>query len=177
MKSPRRSDGSGWTERYEAATTPEARAGLEPVAVHEAAHAVVAVLLGLRARAVLHRMKRGHGSTDIDAPPGPGGDERLLVALVAGAEGEGRLLQQRRRPEPTREDAKAIARIVGPLEDAAAIRVARAKRHAAQLLRDRRVWAAVEAVAWQLAERGLVEDAFVREAIGMAGLRSDEERR
>lgn len=142
----------------------------DPAAVHEAAHAVVAVLLGLRARAILHADKPGCGATDIDAPDGRAGSERLLVALVAGSEGEGRLLHQARKWHVSTEDAKAIVRLVGGITDASAARLSRAKRSAGEMVRDKRVWSAIEAVAWQLAERGVVESATVREAVLAAGL-------
>src|SRR5688500_13194756 len=88
MKSPRRRIASFWTAgRKEAATTGKPRAGHRPAPFHEAAHAVVAVLLGLRARAELHEDTQGCGATDIDAPMGLEGTDRLLVALVAGSEG------------------------------------------------------------------------------------------
>ncbi len=64
--------------------------------MHEAAHAVVAVILGMKARAVLQRGRPGCGACDIDVPDTPDGPDRLLVALVAGSEGEGRLLHQPR---------------------------------------------------------------------------------
>ncbi len=171
MKSPRRSTASVWTAgRKGAATARKVTAGSDPAAVHEAAHAVVAVLVGLKARAILHAGKPGCGATDIDAPEGPGGEERLLVALVAGSEGEGRLLHQVRQWHVSTEDAKAILRLVGGITDASAKRLSRAKRTAADIVRDKRAWAAIEAVAWQLAERGRADDATVREAVAAAGL-------
>jgi hypothetical protein len=139
--------------------------------VHEASHAVVAVLLGLKAHASLHANKPGCGATDIDAPEGARGEERLLIALVAGGEGEGRLLHQARQWHVSTEDAKAIVRIVGGITDASAARLAKAKHDAAAIVRDPKAWAAIEAVAWQLTERGRVGDATVREAVAAAGAR------
>lgn len=144
---------------------------LTAAAVHEAAHAVIAVLLGLRAQAHLHRKKEGCGVTDIDAPPGRDGDERLLVALVAGSVGEGRLLHQARQWHVSTEDAKAIVRLIGTIDDRSAKRLSAAKREASELVRDKQVWSAIEAVASQLAESGSVTDAMVREAVRAAGLR------
>ncbi len=172
MKSPRRSTASVWTAgRKEAATTSKPSTGKRAAAVHEASHAVVAVLLGLKARAFLHADTPGCGTTDIDVPDGPGGDERLLIALVAGSEAEGRLLHQVRRWHTSTEDARAIARLVGGITEASTKRLFRAKRKASELVRDKRVWSAIEAVAWQLDESGTVEDATVREAVAAAGLR------
>lgn len=128
------------------------------------------MLLGLKARAILHAGKPGCGATDIDAPEGPDGAEHLLVALVAGGEGEGRLLHQVRQWHVSTEDAKAILRLVGGITDASVVRLSRAKRTAAGMVRDKRVWSAIEAVAWQLAERGRADDATVREAVAAAGL-------
>lgn len=130
----------------------------------------MAVLLGLKARAILHADRPGCGATDIDAPEGAGGDERVLIALVAGSEGEGRLLQQARRWHVSTEDAKAILRLVGGINDRSAKRLSRAKRSAGQLVRDKRVWNAIETVAWQLTEVGSADDATVREAVLAAGL-------
>ena len=130
------------------------------------------MLLGLKARASLHANKPGCGATDIDAPEGPHGEERLLVALVAGSEGEGRLLHQVRQWHVSTEDARAILRLVGGITDASAARLAKAKRSASEIVRDPKVWVAIEAVAWQLAERGRVDDATVREAVAAAGARS-----
>jgi hypothetical protein len=128
------------------------------------------VLLGLKARAILHADQPGCGATDIDAPEGASGADRLLVALVAGSEGEGRLLHQARQWHVSTEDAKAIVRLVGGITDASAPRLARAKRSAAKIVRDKRVWSAIEAVAWQLAERGAAEDTTVRAAVAAAGI-------
>jgi hypothetical protein len=129
------------------------------------------VLLGLKARAVLHADRPGCGATDIDAPPDPGGDERLLVALVAGSVGEGRLLHQARQWHVSTEDAKAIVRLVGGITDRSAKRLSRAKTAASEMVRDKRVWEAIEAVAWQLKEMGSADDATVRAAVVAAGLR------
>ncbi len=128
------------------------------------------MLLGLQARAILHADKPGCGATDIDAPEGAGGAERLLVALVAGSEGEGRLLHQVRQWHVSTEDAKAMLRLVGGISDASAARLSRAKRSAAQLVRDPRVWRAIEEVAVRLAASGIVKDASVRDAVRAAGL-------
>jgi hypothetical protein len=139
--------------------------------VHEAGHAVVAVLLGLRAQASLEHGRPGCGACEIDVPDGPAGAERLLVALVAGGEAEGRLLGQPRRWLASTDDAKAILRLVGGLtRPGAADRIARAKRDAAQLLRERRVWRATETVAAELARHSRVDDATVRDAVIAAGL-------
>jgi hypothetical protein len=70
------------------------------------------------------------------------------------------------------EDAKAILRLVGGITDVSAARMAKAKRDAAAIVRDPKVWSAIEAVAWQLAERGRVGDATVREAVAAAGARA-----
>jgi hypothetical protein len=128
-------------------------------------------MLGLKARAILHADRPGCGATDIDVPPGPDGDERLLVALVAGSVGEGRLLHQARQWHVSTEDAKAIVRLVGGINDRSAKRLSHAKRHAAEMVRDRRVWNAIEAVAWQLGQLGSADHATVREAVLAAGLR------
>lgn len=141
-----------------------------PSAFHEAAHAVVAVLLGLRARAELHDDQPGCGATDIDAPEGRAGSDRLLVALVAGGEGEGRLLGTPRDWRVSTEDAKAILRLVGGLTDDGVARLSQAKRSTARIVRDPRVWAAIEEVAATLARTSVVEHAAVREAVGNAGL-------
>lgn len=144
---------------------------LTATSVHEASHAVVAAMLGLRAHAALHGKKEGHGVTDIDAPEGRDGDERLLVALIAGSVGEGRLLQQARKWRVATEDAKAIVRLIGPMDERNAKRLAEAKERASELVRDRAVWTAIEAVAWQLAEKGSASDAVIREALRAAGVR------
>lgn len=130
----------------------------------------MAVLLGLKARAILHADKPGCGTTDIDVPEGPDGDERLLVALVAGSEGEGRLLHQARQWHVSTEDAKAIVRLVGGINDRSAKRLSHAKASASKLVRDKRVWKAIEGVAWLLQEHGEAEDAAIREAVVAAGL-------
>jgi hypothetical protein len=157
--------------RKDAATEGQRKAGHDPAAVHEAAHAVIAVLLGMKARATLDHGRPGCGACDIDVPHGPGGAERLLTALVAGGEAEGRLLGQPRRWLASTEDAKAMLRVVGGLaRPGAAERIARAKREATHLLRERNVWRATEAVATTLAARSRVDDATVREALIAAGL-------
>ena len=142
-----------------------------PAAVHESAHAVVAVLLGLKAHASLRAGKPGCGATDIDVPAGPDGDERLLIALVAGSVGEGRLLHQARQWHVSTEDARAIVRLIGGIDDRTAKRLSHAKREASEMVRDKKVWSAIEAVAWQLSEKGSASDAVVREALRAAGLR------
>lgn len=132
---------------------------------------MVAVLLGLTARAELREDRPGCGATDIDAPGTPQGDERLLVALVAGSEGEGRLLGQPRQWHASTEDAKAMLRLVGGLiSDGSAARLSRAKRSAGRIVRDPRVWRAIEDVAARLAEGSTVDYSGVREAVGNAGL-------
>lgn len=131
---------------------------------------MVAVLLGLRARAVLHSNKPGCGATDIDAPEGLEGDERLLVALVAGSVGEGRLLHQARQWHVSTEDARAIVRLVGGITDSSAKRVSRARNTASKQVRDKRVWSAVEAVAGRLAEHGEADHRQIRAALAKAGL-------
>jgi len=172
MKSPRRRSASLWTAgRKGTATERKGRAGIEPAAVHEAAHAVVAVLLGMKARASLHADQPGCGATDIEVPDGPDGSELLLVALVAGSEGEGRLLHQARQWHVSTEDAKAMLRIIGGLAaPGAAERLSRAKRTAGELVRRPAVWRAIETVAAELARASAVDDATVREAVGAAGL-------
>jgi hypothetical protein len=140
--------------------------------VHEAAHAVVAVLLGMKARAVLQRGRPGCGTCDIDVPEGADGSQRLLVALVAGSEGEGRLLHQARAWRASTEDARAMLRLIGGLaRPGSAERLADAKHEASRLVRDARVWRAIEAVAAELTSRRSVEDATIREATAAAGLR------
>ena len=157
--------------RKDAATEGQRTAASDPAAVHEAGHAVVAVLLGLKASARIEHGSPGCGTCDIDVPGGPGGVDRLLVALVAGGEAEGRLLGQPRRWLASTEDAKAMLRVVGPLtRPGAADRIARAKREAAHLLREPRVWRATESVAIELGRRPLVPDARVRDAVTEAGL-------
>lgn len=172
MKSPRRSSASDLSaDRKGTATGGKPRAGPSPAAVHEASHAVVAVLLGMKARAVLHADEPGCGATDIEAPEGPTGAECLLVALVAGGEGEGRLLDQVRQWHVSTDDAKAMLRIVGGLTTpGAAARLARAKRTAADLVRRPEVWRAIEDVSRRLQKRSEVPDADVRDAVVAAGL-------
>jgi hypothetical protein len=139
--------------------------------VHEAAHAVVAVFLGMKARARLERGRPGCGACEIDAPEGADGAQRLLTALAAGSEGEGRLLHRPRTWHPSTEDAKAIARLLGSLDrPGAAARLAAAKRNAAKIVRDRHAWKAVEIVAAELSRRHSVDDAQVRDALAAAGL-------
>lgn len=139
-------------------------------AIHEAAHAVVAVLLGLRAHAELHADRPGCGATDIDAPEGSAGSDRLLVALVAGSEGEGRLLGDPHDWRVSTDDAKAIIELVGGLSDASVARLSNAKVSAGRIVRDPRVWAAIEDVAAQLTRSSSVPDGAVREAVRDAGL-------
>jgi hypothetical protein len=172
MKSPRRSTASVWIAgRKGAATDRKRTAGNDPAAVHEAGHAVVAVLLGLKARATLDHGRPGCGACEIDVPESPEGAERLLVALVAGGEAEGRLLGQPRRWLASTDDAKAMLRVVGGLaRPGAAERIAHAKRDAAHLLRERPVWRATEAIAAELTRHARVDDATVRGALAEAGL-------
>ena len=141
--------------------------------MHEAAHAVVAVLLGLTARASLNGARPGCGTCEIVVPHTAVAEEHLLVALVAGGEAEGRLLGQPRRWLASTDDAKAMLRIVGSLErPGAAERLARARHEAARLLRDKRAWRAVEAVAHELGLRSHVDDATVRAAVAASGARA-----
>src|SRR5207248_2650928 len=113
----------------------------------------------------------GCGACEIDVPHAPDGPERLLVALVAGGEAEGRLLGQPRRWLASTDDAKAMLKVIGPLtRPGAADRLARAKREAARMLRQPPVWRATEDVAARLARSSLVEDAAVRDAVVAAGL-------
>lgn len=120
---------------------------------------------------MLHRDRPGCGATDIDAPEGPAGSERLLVALVAGGEAEGRLLHQVRQWHVSTDDAKAMLRIVGSLTaPGSAARLARAKRTAAELVRRPEVWRAIEDVARRLEHGSAVPDADVRDAMIAAGL-------
>jgi hypothetical protein len=132
---------------------------------------VVAVLLGLAARATLEHGRPGCGACDIDVPDEVGGADRLLVALVAGSEAEGRLLGQPRHWHASTDDAKAMLRVIGGLaRPGAADRLARAKRGAARLVRDPRVWRATEDVARTLARTHRADDAAIREAVLAAGL-------
>jgi hypothetical protein len=172
MKSPRRITASLWTAGRKGATTERQRtAGPAAAAVHEAAHAVVAVLMGLKARAILDHDRPGCGATEIDVPDAPDGADRLLVALVAGGEAEGRLIGHPREWLASTEDAKAMLRLIGGLTRPGGVeRLARAKREAARLIRDRRVWEATKAVAEKLARASAVDDATVREAVAAAGL-------
>ncbi|MGH2377309.1 MAG: hypothetical protein ACRDGT_02410 [Candidatus Limnocylindria bacterium] len=171
MKSPRRRIVSFWTAgRKEAATTTKPRAADGRAPFHEAAHAVVAVLLGLRARAELHDDSPGCGATDIDAPLGPEGTERLLVALVAGSEGEGRLLGGPRQWHVSLEDARAIVRLLGGVSDENAARLARAKQSAERIVRDVRVWSAIESVAAELERASSADHHAVVGAVTAAGL-------
>ncbi len=125
----------------------------------------------MKARAILERDSPGCGACDIDVPPGPDGADRLLVALVAGSEAEGRLLGQPRSWHASTDDAKTMLRLIGGLTRPASVeRLARAKRSAAQLLRDRRVWTATQEVAARLTRAQVIDDASVREAVVAAGL-------
>ncbi|OGO70845.1 MAG: hypothetical protein A3G84_01535 [Chloroflexi bacterium RIFCSPLOWO2_12_FULL_71_12] len=146
-----------------------------PAAFHEAAHAVVAVLLGLGARAELHDDAPGCGATEIDAPEGPAGTGRLLVALVAGSEGEGRLLGGPRRWRVSMEDARAIVRLTGGLSDETAHEIWKAKASAERIVREPRVWSAIEAVAADLQRTSRVEHDAVRRAVLDAGLEPSPE--
>ena len=157
--------------RKDAATETKRKPATDPAAVHEAAHAVVAVLVGLKASASLDHGRPGCGACDIDVPAGRAGEERLLIALVAGGEAEGRLLGQPRRWLASTEDAKAMLRVLGGLtRPGAAERLAKARHEAAGLLRDKKVWRATEAVAAILGQRSSVDDGTVREAVVAAGL-------
>lgn len=172
MKSPRRRIASFWTAgRKDAATTRKRSRGVGPAAFHEAAHAVVAVLLGLRARAELHDDAPGCGATDIDAPEGVAGADRLLVALVAGSEGEGRLLGGPREWRVSVEDARAIVRLIGGFGDDTPERLSRAKVSAGRIVREPRVWKAIEDVAAALERSSTLEHAAVLRAVTDAGLR------
>lgn len=138
--------------------------------MHEAAHAVVAVLLGLRAHAELLADRPGCGATELDAPEGRAGSDRLLVALIAGSEGEGRLLGDPQDWRVSTEDAKAILALIGGLNDASVDQLSKAKVSAGRIVRDPRVWAAIEDVAAQLTQASRVPDRAVREAVRDAGL-------
>jgi hypothetical protein len=131
----------------------------------------VAVLLGLRARAELHDDAPGCGATDIDAPEGLAGTDRLLVALVAGSEGESRLLGGPREWRVSVEDAKAILRLVGGITDETAERLSRAKLSAGRIVREPQVWRAIEDVAAALERSSTVEHGAVLRAVIGAGLR------
>lgn len=131
---------------------------------------MVAVLLGLRARAELHDDRPGCGATDIDAPMGPDATDRLLVALVAGSEGEGRLLGGPREWRVSIEDARAIVRLIGGVSDDNATRLTRAKGSAERLVRDSRVWEAIERVADELRRSSFAEHETVLAAVTAAGL-------
>lgn len=171
MKSPRRKIPSFWTAgRKEAATTSKPRSGHGPAPFHEAAHAVVAVLLGLHARAELHDRSPGCGATDIDAPHGALGTDRLLVALVAGSEGEGRLLAGPREWRPSVEDARAIVGLIGDMSEQNAARLSRAKVSAERIVRDPRVWAAIEGVAEELRRSSFADHDAILGAVRAAGL-------
>lgn len=130
----------------------------------------MAVLLGLRARAELHPDPSGCGATDIEAPMGADGTERLLVALVAGAEGEGRLLGGTREWRVSVEDARVMARLIGDISDQNAERLARAKTSAGRIVRDPRVWSAIESVAARLERSSSAEHDAVLAAVIAAGL-------
>lgn len=131
---------------------------------------MVAVLLGLRARAELHADSPGCGATDIDAPAGPDGTDRLLVALVAGSEGEGRLLGGPRQWRVSVEDARAIVRLIGGVSDDNAARLTRAKVSAERIVRDPRVWSAIETVAAELERSSFADNDAVLAAVTAAGL-------
>lgn len=132
---------------------------------------MVAVLLGMKAHAVLHADRPGCGTTEIEAPEGPRGADALLVALVAGSEAEGRLLHNIQRWHTSTEDARAILHILGGVvTQASAKRLSRAKGSAAELVRRPPVWQAIETVAAELARTSAVTDASIREAVVAAGL-------
>jgi hypothetical protein len=128
------------------------------------------VLLGLRARAELHDDSPGCGATDIDAPRGTAGTDRLLVALVAGSEGEGRLLGGPRQWRVSLEDARAIVRLIGGVSDENAARLTRAKVSAERIVRDARVWGAIETVAAELERSSCADHDAILAAITAAGL-------
>lgn len=131
----------------------------------------MAVLLGMKARAVLERGRPGCGTCDIEVPDGPEGSQRLLVALVAGGEGEGRLLHRPRTPHASTEDAKAMLHLLGRLDrPGAPERLALAKKDAGRMVRDPRVWKAIGSVATLLGGQGEADDAAVRDAVAAAGL-------
>jgi hypothetical protein len=92
------------------------------------------------------------------------------VALVAGSEGEGRLLGSPRDWRVSTEDARAIVRLIGGLTDDGVARLSQAKRSAGRIVRDPRVWAAIEEVAGMLTRKSVVEHSAVREAVVSAGL-------
>lgn len=131
---------------------------------------MVAVLLGLRASAELHDDAPGCGATDIDAPHGPAGTERLLVALIAGSEGEGRLLGGPRLWHVSLEDARAMVRLIGAVSDANAGRLSKAKLSAERIVRDPRAWRAIESVAAALERTSEVDHEAVLAAVKDAGL-------
>jgi hypothetical protein len=128
------------------------------------------VLLGLRARAELHDDSPGCGATDIDAPRGTEGTDRLLVALVAGSEGEGRLLGGPRQWRVSIEDARAIVRLIGGVSDENAARLSRAKVSAERIVRDPRVWSAIEVIAAELERSSFADHDTVLAAVTAAGL-------
>ena len=128
------------------------------------------MLLGLRARAELHEGTAGCGATDIDAPVGLDGTDRLLVALVAGSEGEGRLLGGPRQWRVSVEDARAIVRLICGVSDDTAARLTRAKVSAERIVRDARVWEAIERVAAELERTAFADHDAVLAAVTAAGL-------
>ncbi len=128
------------------------------------------MLLGLRASAELHDDSPGCGATDIDAPAGADGTDRLLVALVAGSEGEGRLLGGPRQWRVSVEDARAIVRLIGGVSDENAGRLSRAKISAERIVREPRVWAAIETVAAELERTSSADHDTVLAAVTAAGL-------
>jgi len=130
----------------------------------------VAVLLGMRARAELHDDAPGCGATDIDAPMGHEATDRLLVALVAGSEAEGRLLGGPRQWRVSIEDARAIMRLIGEVSDDNAARLTRAKVSAERIVRDPRVWSAIERVAAELERSSFADHDAVLAAVTGAGL-------
>lgn len=98
------------------------------------------------------------------------GTERLLVALVAGSEGEGRLLGGPRQWRVSVEDARAIVRLVGGVSDDSAARLTRAKVSAERIVRDPRVWGAIESVAAELERSSFADHDAVLAAVSAAGL-------
>jgi hypothetical protein len=128
------------------------------------------VLLGLGAHAELHDDAADCGATDIDAPRTAEGTDRLLVALVAGSEAEGRLLGGPREWRPSLEDARAIVRLLGGVSDENAGRLSRAKQSAERIVRDPRVWSVIGAVAETLERTSKADQAALLQAVGDAGL-------
>lgn len=129
---------------------------------------MVAVLLGMTAQATLEKGRPGCGACDIEALEGADGSHRLLVALVAGAEAEGRLLDRPRAWRASTDDARAMVGLLGDLgRPGAADKLATARHEASRLVRDPAVWRVIEAIATELTARHAVGTARIREAIRM----------